>query len=91
MLAKTWHGMGLATEATQSVLDDAWGRYDIERLHAVVDTPNLPSRRVLERVGLYEKGPVEVYGSRDMLLFTADRPANRPNNSFKPNPLRGSA
>lgn len=71
MLATPWQGVGLATEAGTAVLADAWARYDISRLHAVVDAPNLPSRRVLERLGLQLSGPVEVYGSKDMLLYTA--------------------
>jgi RimJ/RimL family protein N-acetyltransferase len=71
MLARPWQGMGLATEASKAVLADAWTRYRLPRLHAVVDEPNLPSRRVLERLGLQLNGPVEVYGSAEMMLYTA--------------------
>lgn len=71
MLARPWQGLGLATEAAAAVLDDAWRRYDLSRIHAVVDAPNQPSRRVLERLGMTLHGEVEVYGSKDMLLYTS--------------------
>jgi [ribosomal protein S5]-alanine N-acetyltransferase len=74
MLARPWHGAGLATEAAAAVMADAWRRYGLSRLHAVVDTPNTASRRVLDRVGLALHGAVEVYGSTDMLLYTAAAP-----------------
>jgi len=74
MLARPWHGLGLATEAAAAVMADAWQRYGLSRLHAVVDTPNVASRRVLERLGLCLHGAVEVYGSADMLLYTATGP-----------------
>ncbi len=76
MLARRWHGLGLATEAASGVLADAWQRYQLPRLHAVVDSPNLASRRVLERLGLQLQGPVDVYGSSDMLLYTIATPTS---------------
>jgi len=74
MLARPWQGFGLATEASEAVLADAWTRHDLPKLHAVVDAPNLPSRRVLERLGFQLNGPVEVYGSTDMMLYTSVAP-----------------
>lgn len=74
MLARPWHGLGLATEAGSLVMADAWHRYGLSRLHAVVDTPNIPSRRVLERLGLTLHGTVDVYGSADMLVYTGIAP-----------------
>jgi RimJ/RimL family protein N-acetyltransferase len=71
MLARPWQGLGLATEASEAVLADAWTRYDLPKLHAVVDAPNIPSRRVLERLGFQLNGPVEVYGSAEMMLYTS--------------------
>ena len=67
-------GGNLIREAA-AVMADAWPRYGLSRLHAVVDGPNTASRRVLERLGLTLHGPVEVYGSADMLLYTASAPA----------------
>ena len=74
MLARSWQGLGLATEASEAVLADAWTRYELPKLHAVVDAPNLPSRRVLERLGFQLDGPVEVYGSTDMMLYSSVAP-----------------
>ena len=74
MLARPWQGIGLATEASAAVLADAWTRYHLTRLHAVVDAPNFPSRRVLERLGFQLNGSVEVYGSTEMMLYTAATP-----------------
>jgi RimJ/RimL family protein N-acetyltransferase len=74
MLALPWQGKGLATEASEAVLADAWNRYDLSQLHAVVDAPNLSSRRVLDRLGFLLNGPVEVYGSTDMMLYTLNAP-----------------
>lgn len=77
MVARPFQGLGLATEAGTAVLADAWSRYGLSRIHAVVDAPNLPSRRVLERLGMQLHGQVEVYGSKDMLLYTSSKPVQR--------------
>lgn len=82
MLARRCHGQGLATEASAAVLADAWTRYGLQRLHAVVDEPNLPSRRVLERLRFSLHGPVEVYGSAAMLLYDAIAPGPEPKEAF---------
>ncbi|MEO8366558.1 MAG: GNAT family N-acetyltransferase [Pseudoxanthomonas sp.] len=71
MLARSGQGFGLATEAARSVLADAWSRYALSKLHAVVDSPNRSSRRVLQKLGFQLHGQIEVYGSKDMLLYTA--------------------
>lgn len=74
MLASDWQGMGLATEAAAAVVRDAWLRYALPRLHAVVDAPNAASIRVLQKLGFTRHGRVEVYGSPDMLVFTRTPP-----------------
>jgi RimJ/RimL family protein N-acetyltransferase len=76
VLARQAHGRGLATEAAAVVMADAWTRYSLPRMHAVVDAPNLPSRRVLERLQLRLVGPVEAYGSSDMLVYTIEAPVD---------------
>jgi RimJ/RimL family protein N-acetyltransferase len=38
ILARPWQGLGLATEASKTVLADAWTRHDLPKLHAVVDS-----------------------------------------------------
>ena len=74
MLARPWQGRGLATEAAAAVMADAWHRFSLPRIHAVVDTPNHASRRVLERIGMRLEGPVVVYGSADMLVYAIEVP-----------------
>ncbi len=70
MLAAVLHGRGLATEAANAVLVDAYPRYHLAAMHAVVDAPNGASRRVLNKLGFTDRGRVRVYGSDDMLLYT---------------------
>ena len=72
MLARRAQGSGLATEASLAVLGDAFHRLGLPRVHAVIDAPNVPSRRVAEKSGFRLVGPVEVYGSADMVLYTLD-------------------
>jgi RimJ/RimL family protein N-acetyltransferase len=74
MLAHAHQGSGLATEAAQAALADAWQRLRLPEVHAVVDRPNTASRRVLERCGFALDGAVTVYGSDDMLRYTRRRP-----------------
>ena len=72
MLARCAQGSGLATEASRAVLGDAFHRLGLRRVHAVIDAPNVPSRRVAEKSGFRFVGPVEVYGSADMVLYSLD-------------------
>jgi RimJ/RimL family protein N-acetyltransferase len=70
MIASPFHGQGLTTEAAHAVVVDAFPRYGLAALHAVVDMPNTASRRVAEKLGFSYQGPVHVYGSEDMVLYT---------------------
>jgi RimJ/RimL family protein N-acetyltransferase len=69
MIASPFHGQGLTTEAAAAVVADAFPRYGLAALHAVVDAPNTASRRVAEKLGFTYQGPVKVYGSEDMVLY----------------------
>lgn len=73
MVAAALHGRGLATEAAGAVLADAYPRYGLAAVHAVVDAPNGASRRVLDKLGFADRGRVQVYGSDDMILYTHAR------------------
>lgn len=75
MIASPFHGRGLATEAAGAVIADAFPRYGLAALHAVMDTPNTASRKVAEKLGFAYRGPVSVYGSDDMVLFSLARNA----------------
>ena len=70
MLAAALHGRGLATEAAGAVLADAYPRYRLAAVQAVVDAPNRASRRVLDKLGFADRGRVQVYGSDEMTLYS---------------------
>ena len=70
MFAAAVHGRGVATEAAGAVLVDAYRRYRLAAIHAVVDAPNGASRRVLAKLGFADHGRVRVYGSDEMILYT---------------------
>lgn len=69
MVAAAIHGRGLATEAASAVLADAYPRYRLAAVHAVVDAPSGASRRVLDKLGFADRGRVRVYGSDEMILY----------------------
>lgn len=51
-LLPTWWGQGLATESAAAVLDHLFGRLGRPEVVAMTDGPNLPSVRVMERLGM---------------------------------------
>jgi ribosomal-protein-alanine N-acetyltransferase len=75
MLARRFHGRGLATEALARVVTDVFERHDVARVHAIMDVPNVASRRVAERVGFVLRGQIDAYGSSEMVYYTLERGA----------------
>lgn len=73
MIASPLYGRGLTTEAARAVVADAFPRYGLSALHAVMDAPNVASRRVAEKLGFTFRGQVTVYGSDEMFLYTLSR------------------
>lgn len=65
-------GRGLATEAAREVMRQAFGRFGLDRVVAVVKPEHRTSQRVLEKVGLVRVGPRQAYGAQ-MLLYEALR------------------
>jgi ribosomal-protein-alanine N-acetyltransferase len=56
-LAPWLWGQGLATEAAQAVLDSAFtSRPEIVRVRAMADVRNVPSQRVMEKIGMRHEG-----------------------------------
>ena len=53
MLASRHHGRGLATEAMAAVIADAEERLGIPALVAIIDEPNGPSIRFVEKCGFF--------------------------------------
>ena len=61
-----YHGQGFAQEAAQAVLKDAVAQGQTQIL-AVTLIENLPSCRLLEKVGFEFQGEMELYGKRNRL------------------------
>jgi RimJ/RimL family protein N-acetyltransferase len=55
-LARRWWRQGLMSEALTAVVQWALGQPDIYRVWATCDVDNVPSVRVLERVGMVREG-----------------------------------
>lgn len=56
-----FQGRGLMKEGLGLVLDDAFGRLGLHRVEANVQPDNLPSRRLVERLGFVREGFSEDY------------------------------
>jgi RimJ/RimL family protein N-acetyltransferase len=54
-LAPSWQGRGLGTEAVAGVLDHLFGVLHKQRVFASVDPRNVPSLRLLRRVGMRQE------------------------------------
>lgn len=74
LLAGRWHGQGLATEAGQAVVADAWARLAVDRLIVVLDSPNPASRRLTDKLGFRFEGAVFDDSGKPYLRFVQDRP-----------------
>ena len=55
-LARRWQGQGYAGEALTRLLDYLFSDLNLHRAHANVDPDNLPSIRLLERLGMRKEG-----------------------------------
>jgi RimJ/RimL family protein N-acetyltransferase len=74
LLASRYQGRGLATEAGRVVVADAFVRHGLERLAAIVDEPNLGSRRVLEKLGFRQVARWVGDDGNPMLRYAIERP-----------------
>jgi RimJ/RimL family protein N-acetyltransferase len=55
-LARPYWGRGFATEAARAAIQDGFDRTDITEVVAFTALSNLPSRRVMERLGMIRSG-----------------------------------
>lgn len=55
-LSSAWHGKGLAREAAQTVLDDAFGRIGLDRVVSFTVASNSASWGLMERLGMHKIG-----------------------------------
>ncbi len=63
LLAKTYWGQGLATEAAQAILGYGFERLPVERLICVIDPENRASVKVATKIGMtYKKEVEDEYG-----------------------------
>ena len=67
-------GRGLATEAAQVIVADAFARLEMPYIQAIVEEDNAPSRRVLEKLGMTHRRQV-VFQEREWLLYRLEHPA----------------
>jgi RimJ/RimL family protein N-acetyltransferase len=65
-------GHGYATEMAQAVLDYGFATPGLKRIVGVTWPENLPSQRVLEKIGMRDEGRAQHYG-RTMRVFAATR------------------
>lgn len=73
-LARSAWGKGIATEASAAVIDDAFGRLGKPAIIAGVVPHNLPSMRVMDRLG-FSRGPEVTSGVHGYAVFTLTREA----------------
>jgi RimJ/RimL family protein N-acetyltransferase len=67
-----WRGTGLATEAARAVVADAFERLGMDWVLAMVIEENMPSRRVMEKVGLVYQRNVLLHG-RELMMHLLER------------------
>jgi [ribosomal protein S5]-alanine N-acetyltransferase len=72
-LARAVWGRGYATELGRALVDHAFRVLGVARVVAQVEPANHASRRVLEKLGLTERGRRTAYG-RPHLLYVLERP-----------------
>jgi ribosomal-protein-alanine N-acetyltransferase len=75
MLGARWHGQGLATEAGRAVIEDGWSRLGLARVITVLDTPNVASRRLVDKLGFRFDQVVFDESQRPFIRFVIERPA----------------
>lgn len=51
-LARAYWGLGLAPEGARACLDHAWNKADLGEVVAITYRGNMPSRRVMEKIGM---------------------------------------
>ncbi len=73
LLAKTYWGQGLATEAAQAILGYGFERLPVERLICVIEPENRASMKVATKIGMtYEKEVEDEFGWAS--LYATARP-----------------
>jgi RimJ/RimL family protein N-acetyltransferase len=74
LLATRWHGQGYATEAGIAVLADGWERLGLDQIITVMDSPNVASRRLVDKLGFRFEAAYFDEAGKAYLNFVLDRP-----------------
>lgn len=70
---KDFWGKGYATEVAQACLDHGFRTIGLPRLIAVAYPPNLPSQRVMQKIGMTHRGITNIYHDEDLVLYDMAR------------------
>jgi len=77
-LRQHW-GQGYATEAAAASLTHGFTRHNFDRIICLASVPNLPSRRVAERLGMHLERQLERRGLQ-MCVYALNNPHRSPGN-----------
>jgi RimJ/RimL family protein N-acetyltransferase len=67
-IGRPWWGLGLATEAARAAMDYAFRELGVYKVWARADPRNLPSLRVLDKLGMQREGLL-----RGHLIYRGER------------------
>ncbi|MGD8505154.1 MAG: GNAT family protein [Candidatus Bathyarchaeota archaeon] len=73
-LDPAYWGQGIMTEALRAVLEYGFGKMDLNRIQAIIDSENVQSLRLVERLGFRKEGVLRQNsyfgGFRDDIVFS---------------------
>lgn len=73
-VTRAQQGRGIATEAAAAWRDHAFAELGLARIVSMISEPNLPSRRVAEKLGLRLERPA-IWDDEPMLMYSLSAPA----------------
>jgi len=74
ILGRRGWGTGLASEAGEAIVDDAWRRYGGDLIHAIVLPENTASSSVLRQLGFTMTGIRTMLGQAHQIWVTSRKP-----------------
>ena len=60
-LSKEYWGKGIASEAIKTVITYGFEQLNLQRIQALIETPNIPSQKLVERQGFIREGLLRSY------------------------------
>ncbi|GAA5345400.1 ribosomal-protein-alanine N-acetyltransferase [Planifilum fimeticola] len=73
LIDRNYRGQGLATEAARALRDFAFRTKPVDRVISLIQSPNLPSRRVAEKNGMHLWKTTEFRGVSDVCVYRISR------------------